>query len=729
MPIRVLLLLGLITLCYQPFAAQAEVRQERVVSLLTRAASCTDLGRYDDALAAFQEVLLIDPYNAAARRGMEIVEREKAKYFEAAADQARSRALRDVDRQWKQDLGPLFGVLSPDASDVWQTLVIERKTNHQAELLNEMVARISFADVGIDEAVEYLRVKSRDSDRTKLGLNIVVTPEAMAAGHRLSLQLDQVSYRSALNAITSLSGLIWHEDANAIVISGNERAALVSKQFAVPPDFMATAELLAPSGVGANKGFIVTRMTTTGQLRAMGIEMPEGAGASYSRNTNTLIVRTTVRGLGLLDELIEQHRGKASRQFMVAVKMIEINHEALEQMHRKGGTGSSTLAGGKRLFGLTGSSEDDGPGWLGGIQMAGMLSSLAGVSKVNFGSFGASLGSGMPSADGAMPSTSGAAPSASGATSTSNGAARSASGATSTSNGAGPSLAGQGSLDMNHTQMSGVPMVPRSGQRGAGSGSAARAVTSPGSSSGGSATFSTTQSTPSVSQSPGSFSLSGVLSNPMFSQLLQAMRQHKGTDVMVMPSVLATSGHRSSIKIAREFPYPTEFDAPQVPQSVGQYQIGNTQYSGTGSNRGPVTPTTPTAFDKRDVGFTLEVEGVVSDDRKTIELNLQPDWTEFEGFINYGEPIYEIGADGSQQMRTENKIQQAIFRATRTRGVVISIYSGATVVFAGLLDERRTKGGQGGSAGLLSGVAGGGSQSLPKKRIIVLAVTATVQTL
>ena len=53
----------------------------------------------------------------------------------------------------------------------------------------------------------------------------------------------------------------------------------------------------------------------------------------------------------------------------------------------------------------------------------------------------------------------------------------------------------------------------------------------------------------------------------------------------------------------------------------------------------PVTPTTPTAFEKRDVGVTLEVEPTIGPDGYSIDMQLAPQVVEFEGFINYGSPI------------------------------------------------------------------------------------------
>ena len=63
--------------------------------------------------------------------------------------------------------------------------------------------------------------------------------------------------------------------------------------------------------------------------------------------------------------------------------------------------------------------------------------------------------------------------------------------------------------------------------------------------------------------------------------------------------------------------------------------------TGGGSSGGsfPVTPTTPTNFEKRNTGVTLTVEPIIGPDSFTIDLNLTPQVVDFDGFINYGSPI------------------------------------------------------------------------------------------
>src|SRR5438034_192635 len=185
---------------------------------------------------------------------------------------------------------------------------------------------------------------------------------------------------------------------------------------------------------------------------------------------------------------------------------------------------------------------------------------------------------------------------------------------------------------------------------------------------------------------PGIFGLAGVMTNPQFQVVIRALNQKKGIDLLSAPRVTTKSGQRAVIEIVREFRYPTQFTPPQVPSITG----GG---SGTGTvSISVVTPTTPTAFETRNTGVTLEVEPVVGPDAVTIDLNLVPQVVEFEGFINYGSPIFGINpsiltnALNSQVLLTQNVINQPIF-STRKVTTSVSVYDGSTVVLGGLMRE------------------------------------------
>src|SRR5437660_3447569 len=160
---------------------------------------------------------------------------------------------------------------------------------------------------------------------------------------------------------------------------------------------------------------------------------------------------------------------------------------------------------------------------------------------------------------------------------------------------------------------------------------------------------------------PGMFGLAGVMTNPQFQVVIRALNQKKGIDLLSAPRVTTKSGQRAVIEIVREFRYATQYTPPQVPSITG----GG---SGTGTvSISVVTPTTPNAFETRNTGVTLEVEPVVGPDGVTIDLNLVPQVVEFEGFINYGSPIFGINPSVISStvtpniLLTENVINQPVF--------------------------------------------------------------------
>jgi general secretion pathway protein D len=204
--------------------------------------------------------------------------------------------------------------------------------------------------------------------------------------------------------------------------------------------------------------------------------------------------------------------------------------------------------------------------------------------------------------------------------------------------------------------------------------------------------------TPSIdSKSPGAFSIAGVFTDPQFQLVIRALSQKKGVDLMTSPAVVTKSGQRATIVVARELPYPTEFNPPQIPTQVGgrtNATFVNGGLANQSSSRfAPITPTTPTAFAKRDVGITMEVEPVVDPNNRIVHLNVVPSSTEFEGFVDYGSPIMNgapIGFGGATVFYTQpNHILQPIFRTNKT-STAVDIWDGNTLVLAGVVTETRT---------------------------------------
>lgn len=187
---------------------------------------------------------------------------------------------------------------------------------------------------------------------------------------------------------------------------------------------------------------------------------------------------------------------------------------------------------------------------------------------------------------------------------------------------------------------------------------------------------------------PGILSVAGVFTNPQFQVVLRALSQKKGIDLVSAPKVTTKSGSTAKIEIVREFRYPTEFDPPQLSATQG-------------STYAPVVPNSPSSWDTKNTGITLEVEPTVGPDSYTIELRLAPRVIEFDGFINYGSPIYASVAASVTTLvepivsfllpsatfeATPNTINQPVF-STREVETQVSVYDGQTVVMGGLMRE------------------------------------------
>jgi general secretion pathway protein D len=180
--------------------------------------------------------------------------------------------------------------------------------------------------------------------------------------------------------------------------------------------------------------------------------------------------------------------------------------------------------------------------------------------------------------------------------------------------------------------------------------------------------------------------------------VIRALNQKKGIDLLSAPKITTKSGQRAVIEIVREFRYPTQFTEPKVPDIQGR---GSSNSTTTTIALPVVGPSTPSNFETRNTGVTLEVEPVVGPDGITIDLNLVPQVVEFEGFINYGSPISTVnpallgflgvptsilGTANQSIVLTENVINQPIF-STRKVTTSVSVWDGQTVVLGGLMRE------------------------------------------
>ncbi len=93
-------------------------------------------------------------------------------------------------------------------------------------------------------------------------------------------------------------------------------------------------------------------------------------------------------------------------------------------------------------------------------------------------------------------------------------------------------------------------------------------------------------------------------------------------EIIETQMVVARSGQKASSESIREFIYPTEYEPPELPNEI---HIHNKDGDAKIPNKEIATGPTPTAFETRNLGSTLEVEPTISEDGKLIDLRFAPE--------------------------------------------------------------------------------------------------------
>jgi len=625
-------------------------KREEADTLLNQAEGYYNTGRNDLAMKRYEQVLNLDPYNIAARNGMEKVNKQRTTYYKSAYNETRSRMLWLTDRAWERPVRKL----KPTGRDTEDSTFGAKTGGGLKDAINNKLNKIIIDSINLDQAsirevVDFLKQKSRQLDNStddpkKKGVNIVLklapppsaapvpadgqAPEAAATEStvsedtKISLSLKNVPLIEAVRYLTELSGLKYKVEpfAVSIIPLTENTEELVTKEYRVPPGFIPASSgetaSAVPTAGGQSSGDANTRITgrrnATQYFAEQGVPFPTGAFAQYVASGSKLIVRNTQAAVDLIDTIVEGATGVAPTQVEIESKFVEISQNNLNEL------GFDWMLG---PFSISGGVYGDG-GTRGGSQP------LTSDYYSNF-----------PFANnGGNPVTAG------------------------NRNGIGTSYNSAITANSINALLGGIPQG-------------------------------TNVASPSV------FGIAGVFTNPQFQMVIRALSQQKGVDLMSAPKVTTKSGIKATIKVIREFPYPTEFTPPEVPPSVnsGVGGVGNGAEGAGGGGitaTSPVTtPSTPSAFERRDLGVSLEVEPQVGADNYTIDLSLSPEVVEFDGFVNYGSPIkgpiltgFPIPNAIQTSVITENVINQPIF-SVRKVTTSVSVWDGQTVALGGLIRE------------------------------------------
>ena len=586
----------------------------QVEAKLILARGFLELGDYDRAERSYNEVLNVDPFSTAARRGLEEVERFRMNYYDAAYDHTRSKKLAEVAAGWESPVPPLLGgeavTLNADGVVMGGNVALDRK------LEEIIIPTLEFSDARLAEVVEFLGMKAQEldtseTDPTKRGVNFVIdsgTPGGEDPAQRtLTVRMANVPLGVALKYAAQQVGMTYRTDNFAVRIvppSAAGDGALSVQRWVVPPGFLSgsgegDAGAAAPADPFANPepaggAALVKRVSAQDFLISRGVQFGAGATANYVAGTSSLLVKNTAEQLQLVNDIVQSAKDSGAKNVEIHVRMVSVEADQLQQLGLDFLLGASNIDGSARAFFAGGTPGNSG------FPVSGADFPFVGPGGP-VGTFPVSSGLRM-----------------------------------------GDLSAGQ-SIDSVINRGSPDPVGTKV---------------------------------------PGVFSVAGVFTDPQFQMVLRALSQTKGSDLLSDAHVVTRPAQLAKIEQVREFIYPTEYDPPEIPNQIGSDLSGGSF---------PVTPATPTAFETRKLGKSIEVEPTVASDNKTISLNVLMDFTEFSGFINYGTPIIDSGSliNGQPSVATPNEILMPVFDAIKET-TNVTIWDGQTVAIGGFHGETVT---------------------------------------
>lgn len=615
-----------------------------------------NLGKYDDAKREYENVLRVDPTNSAARRGLESVAVAKSDYYRAAFDHTRAELLSQVDAAWELSVpvdAPEDDVRGFGAEE--ETVGVAYITD---KLRRIIIPRVDFEDTTVEEAVDFLRLRASELDTMELdparkGVNFVIrrpraagvaAPDAgldagaealpLAAGDPGTLRVRELRLRNvplavALKYICDQTKLRYKVDDFAVTLVPQTESGedIFTRTFRVPPDFISS---LDTGGGGA------------ADAAADPFAEPSAGGATSLRPRPPVIDLLRTSGIAFADG----SSATLSSGGMLLVTNTPSELDKVEQLVQALAIGKPKQVKITTKFVEISQENNDELGF-------DWIVNPFGLSNTVFGSGGTTGNQGgRTGADFISPV-------------------------------AGTSVDGI-PADPSQFTSNGVTNGLRSGDQAISRNSIDAILNNP------------SRTAQAANVAPGIMALTGLFTDGQVQMIMRGLAQKKGSDLMTAPSVTAKSGQKATIEIIREFIYPTEYEPPELPQSTGGgggggfLGGGDGGFGGGGGGSFPVTPATPTAFDTRNTGVTLEIEPTIGDNDFVIDLRFVPEIVEFEGFINYGSPIQSPGTDALgnpvTSIITENRIEMPVFSARRVN-TALTIYDGYTVAVGGLMRE------------------------------------------
>ena len=671
---------------------------EEVNRLLSLAYGYLDLGNYDAAYAEFNRVIQIDPYNSAARRGQEAVNKRRSGYYRAAYDSYRSKALAEVDALWEEQLPQDIPTIELGGTETVATS--EGVLRNRDNLVTLKIANASFDDTPMADALDFLRAKARESG---MQMNFIfekaqapVAPPAPAAvsaddeeeedeeeeeGEEeveaaapaavytppppaviSSLQMRDVTAADLLAHMCSQAGGEYRVEENAVVVfqKGAGSLRMSRRQWTVRPSFFNGSEEGGEdeeedNDFASSSSRRTRKIDAKASLIDMGVNFPQGATAKYSPVTGVLTVTNTDDELDTVEEAINKFRQDMPKMVKVSAKFVEISQTNEEELSFDWVINPFSIS-------------NSGKTYLGGVNGS---NSMPNRLVSDFVTTAGTAFTNNYDGDGTWPVSS------------------------------DRMLASSSDTISNGLMTGGL----RSGSGAITSGALQNLITS------GSAGKSAT-----ASVAPGVMSLSGIYDSGSYQMIMRGLSQKKGVDVMSAPSLVISGDEPmdyapapdqlasdqndetgcAKIEVIRRFVYPTEYDEPQIQSSGNNWNNNNNNDNGYSGSMPVAAPANPSSWGVEEVGVMLrfQIEPLKEGDGDIVRFKrFEIRVVDFEGFVNYGSPI-TAGITNQKTIEhitlTDNRIDMPIF-SRRYINSNPCVYDGHTIAIGGMIQDEVQK--------------------------------------
>ncbi|MCX6902669.1 MAG: hypothetical protein NTW03_04170, partial [Verrucomicrobia bacterium] len=180
--------------------------------------------------------------------------------------------------------------------------------------------------------------------------------------------------------------------------------------------------------------------------------------------------------------------------------------------------------------------------------------------------------------------------------------------------------------------------------------------------------------------------ITGILTDPQFRMVVNALEQRDGVDLLACPEVTTLSGRQTQIKVVDVRYIVTDLSINQTTSGGGNTGTGGLTIGGGG-----VGSTVQPIAEGIEVGPTLDVVPYVTADGYTIQMAIIPTLKEFVGYDDAGAFVAQIQSVGSSvgaPLVAPTPLPKFRLRTVATQCIV---WDGQTVVLGGLIAENVTK--------------------------------------